>query len=112
MIDVDAVLIIAPEFASLEPEVIQAHINIAVLYVNPSRWLQKTDSGILYYTAHLLSISVRRGLGSLKRIKTGGLEEQYATSDSVESLGSSTYGQIFYGMMRTIHSTPLISGFS
>jgi hypothetical protein len=115
------VLAIAPEFSSESPSRINALIAVATQFVNPHAWGPKTDIAIIYYTAHLLSVTpsasgatgASTARGPISQEKVGDISTSYSaggssvSSSSRTSFNASSYGQIFEEMKKTLVITPI-----
>jgi hypothetical protein len=115
------VLAIAPEFSSESPSRINALIAVATQFVNPHAWGPKTDIAIIYYTAHLLSVTpsasgatgASTARGPISQEKVGDISTSYSaggssvSSTSRTSFNASSYGQIFEEMKKTLVITPI-----
>ena len=115
------VLAIAPEFSSEPTSRIDALIAVATQFVNPRAWGAKTDIAIIYYTAHLLSVTpnssgttgASTARGPISQEKVGDISTSYSaassstSSSSRSSFNASSYGQIFEEMKKTLVITPI-----
>lgn len=114
-------LAIAPEFSSESSTRLNAFLDIARLFVNPRTWGNKTDTGVIYYAAHLLSTTptatgstgATTTRGPITQEKVGDISTSYGgasttvSSSTRTSFSASSYGQIFEQMMKTLVITPI-----
>lgn len=114
-------LAIAPEFSAESPTRLNAFLAIARLFVNPRTWGTKTDTGVIYYAAHLLSTTptatgatgATTARGPISQEKVGDISTSYSaggsttTSSTRTSFSASSYGQIFEQMAKTLVITPI-----
>lgn len=113
----DDITNLAPEFESVDEEIIAFYIELARSFVAEGRWGTKAKAGIMYYAMHLMS---RNGLGDnastggvVKSESVGGISVTYetagnsvATSDG--ALGLTSYGEIILMLKKTLFTTPLV----
>lgn len=112
-INADFVREVAPEFADLTDSVIDFWIEQAVLSINVDVWGDKADFATGLMTAHYLTIRARRGAGGpIRSEKVGDLKIEYGNNDgeSLDALDSTSYGQNFKQMRRSLVITPRVIG--
>ena len=102
-----------PEFASLDDAFIQLYIDSASLSVNVNRWGNKSEWGIAYLTAHLLTLLNRGGNGQsgpVTQEKVGDLSRTYAPTSAISNsdYASTSYGQEFLRLRKSIFSTIMV----
>ncbi len=118
-VDPEDITNVAPEFESVDPDVIEFWIESARDYVAESRWGTKAKRGIMFMAMHLMS---RNGLGDNASIggvgavvseTVGGISTTYdvASSSSADgsALGLTSYGEMFLMLRKTIVGTPLVT---
>ena len=102
-----------PEFASTSDAFIQLYIDQAILCVNVNRWGNKSEWGIAYLTAHLLTIINRGGSGqsgAVTQESVGDLSRSYGTVTPINESEYSTtnYGREYLRLRKTILTSPLV----
>lgn len=108
----DMVLSIAPELAdTFIPSRIVTFIGFAQLNVNRSVWGDKADLAEAVMAAHLMTLSSRGGQGGVvTQEKVGDISRSYAKPEGDdESLSTTSYGQWFLQMRRTLTITPIVT---
>lgn len=105
---------IAPELAGVSDSKFSAFITHASMFVDEGVWRAKYDTGHTYMTAHLMTLSLgeRDGVGGpITSEAVGGVSASYGQSGpSEEELDSTSYGQVFVALRRTIATGPLVRG--
>lgn len=109
-VDSAYVIDVAPELVDVSVSRIDRFIDFAKLSVNESVWGTKYDLGVAVMTAHLLTVSGRSGSGGpITSEKVGELAQSYGQVNvsGDEYLATTSYGQWFLQLRRTIPITPL-----
>ena len=98
---VDAtLLLIAPEMASVSLATRAGIANLAALSVG-SVYADKQELAIAYLAAHMLTMSLRAGVGgAVKSMKEGDLSLAYGGSDSESGYAATSYGNEFMRLQR------------
>lgn len=101
---------IAPEFKSRSDSDITVALGTAEAWLDECVWGCKYDTGQAYMAAHILAIADRDGAGGpISSESVGGVSVSYGTSgDSDEELNSTSYGQMFVSLRRTLVTGPLV----
>lgn len=100
------VLALAPEFATLEPDVIGQAITDATGMVDPTFWYDGGDYATRLFSAHLLSLSYPElAKATITEETIGPLHVAYSTGQSPggsgEELASSRYGRRLLEMIQS-----------
>tara|TARA_R110002012_G_scaffold271932_2_gene457264 strand:- start:1639 stop:1974 length:336 start_codon:yes stop_codon:yes gene_type:complete len=97
-----------PELASTDEAFFSQAKASALLSVNSTTWGVKADEGVKLMTAHIVTLSGRKGAaGAIVSEKVGDLQRSYAkTGDG--SLQSTSYGQEFERIMHSLIVTPIM----
>ncbi len=101
-----------------EQDRITAYIALASNSVSSSVWVDWTDEGISFLTAHMLTLANQAGsgtggsgAGALTKVKVGQLEKNYGFSMDLIStqngLLSTSYGQRYLQLRSQLSLTPL-----
>lgn len=92
----------------------ETHFNAvkadAILDVNTTIWVEKTDVGVMLLTAHLITLSSRSGVsGSITSQKVGDLERRFSNKFGGNSeLAQTSYGVEFMRVRKTLITGPMI----
>lgn len=102
-----------PEFVSLSDAFIQLYIDQAILSVNVNIWGNKSELGVAYLTAHLLTIIGRGGTGAAGPVtqeSVGDLSRSYAqvSIPNVNEYGLTSYGQEYFRLRKSLPISPLV----
>ena len=100
------------DFDDLKTASINLFIGMAERCVNESAWGCKYDDAVVMLTAHLLTVACREGIGgSLASERVGDLQVTYGAQIQSNSFYATTsYGQTFLAMMKTLTLTPFVVG--
>lgn len=94
---------LAPELATETDARLSRFIAHASAYVNASAWGAKADFARALFAAHLLTISKRGGVGGdVTSESVGDLSRGYGSASSSTFLSSTSYGQQFMALRRSI----------
>lgn len=97
-----------PELATVDESFYNEAKKSAQLSVQTLVWLDKTDEGVKLMTAHIIALSSRGGnAGAVTSEKVGDLERSYGKVGE-GSLQSTSYGQEFDRVMRSLIVSPMI----
>ena len=110
------------EFAAESTTRIEQFIADASLSVNPRVWREKTDLGIIYLTAHMLSLAPSAATiasggpnaGIVKSEKVGDLSRTFAVgnpsanSSTAAELSATIYGQTFVRLRNELVRSPVV----
>lgn len=99
-------------FEDIDDALIEEFITIAADYVNSSIWGTKYDFAHALMTCHLMSLGgvVASASGPVESVKVGDLSTTYAVSASdSDSLGTTTYGNLFLQLRRTLLISPIVT---
>ncbi|WP_448510326.1 DUF4054 domain-containing protein [Immundisolibacter sp.] len=100
---------VAPELSTQANERIELFIEYARLFVNEAKWEAKAKFGTILYCCHLLTLATRGGAGgSVASEKVGELQVNYSTPQTDVELNSTSYGQMFLQLRKTLPFTPLV----
>ena len=99
-------------YSAVADALIQAMIDEAVLILNATYWGNKYDTGLLYYSAHLLTLDLKASAGATGSVGavSGKSVDGVSVSYSVPSGGgsnddwlkSTVYGQRYSALMATL----------
>jgi hypothetical protein len=105
---------IAPELESETTPRLQFFIDFAVLNVNASVFLDKTDKAVTLLAAHFITMANRGGAGgSVASEKVGDLARSYAAPSgktSESELATTAYGQMFLTLLKSLSISPRVVG--
>lgn len=111
---VEQVQTIATEFASLDDDIIQSYIDIALNYVSLSYWGEERFNYIhALMTAHLMKSGDAAGSGGssggpVSSERLGDISTSYAvTASASDSLSSTRYGSLIRQLSKAILKTPM-----
>lgn len=106
-----SVIIVAPEFANEDTARIDKFIQYAMLYIKSEVFGERYDFAIELMTAHLLTMSNRRGqAGAVTQKRVGDMSVSYAGGDSSdEALASTSYGNEYLRLRRINLVTPMVT---
>lgn len=83
-----------PEFGEASPAQVAAMLDMARDYVDEEALSSKAKTGLMLYTAHLLTLATRGGSkGSLTASKVGDLSESFSQAGPGNGMASTTYGE-------------------
>ena len=101
---------LAPEFATYDPTALTLVSDQAALLVNVSVWGAKSDLGVVYMTAHMLTMAARRGAGgALSMEKVGDLQRGYFGGGAgTDELDQTAYGKEFKRVRHSLLISPLV----
>lgn len=108
-----------PEFDTLSDAFIERWLDQASRRVNDTQWGEKADDGVLWLTAHLLKLQCQisggatAAAGPISQKRVGDLSVTYALPKgrlSESFLASTTYGQYYLDLLRTIFPTRVLDG--
>lgn len=101
----------APEFKDVNTAKLQRCLDMATRFVSETAWGVKYDDGVLHLALHYLTLAQRRDVsGSVQSEQVGDLSVTYGSDESDSSdYGSTSYGRIFYAMMKTLVLTPRVA---
>lgn len=99
-----------PEFADVPNVRLTIFSGMAERNVNRSVWEEKADDAEMLLTAHFLTLADRQGAGgAVTQERVGDLSVSYGTSKgNQDELNSTSYGQMFLMMMKTLAITPRV----
>lgn len=102
-----------PEFASLSDGFIQLYIDQAVLSINTAVWLGKSELGVAYLTAHLLTLINRGGngqAGPLTQESVGDLSRSYGqvTIPNANEYSLTVYGVEYLRLRKSLIISPMV----
>lgn len=101
---------LAPEFAAVDSGRIDRLVSIAILQVNASRWLTKTDLGVAYLVCHMLKLAANFGSGVVTSKKIGDLQVDYAVvGANTDPYSLTSYGIEFKRIRASIMAGPLVT---
>lgn len=101
----------APELATVDPAKVTQAIAYAGLYIKAAPFGERYDFAIILMTAHLLTMSNRRGTGgSATQKKVGDMSVSYSSGDLKEdSLRNTSYGQEYLNLRKLNLVTPMLA---
>ena len=101
---------IAKEFGSRDNSEVGIFLELAGSFVSEKVFAEKYQTGLAYMTAHLMTLSDRRGsAGSVTSERVGNVGVSYApSSDSDDSLTATSYGVVFKSLRRLVTLTPVV----
>lgn len=99
----------APEFASVADPRVELMIEYGQNFLSETKWKSKFKMGLILITAHLLELGNREGVGgAVTSESAGGMSVSYAAPDSKDALASTSHGQMFATLKRSIATGPLV----
>lgn len=111
MVDKSFVIDVAPELSTQPDSRFERFIPIASSQVPSAVWGDQTDFAIALLTAHYMSAFSTGGRGQVVSEKVGDLARSYANNTSSDdSLMSTSYGQQFVELRKTLVITPRLAG--
>jgi len=100
---IDDVKDLAPELDTEDDARLARFIVHANSYINKANWGAKADFARAVMAAHLITVSNRKGKGgAVDSEKAGDLSRSYSEGVSKDELGTTSYGQLFISMRRSI----------
>lgn len=106
------VKVIAPEFVERSSANIQVFLDVAAVKMDPDVWGDKYAYGMAYLACHLMSMSVREGIGgAVIREQVGEISQSYSSpiSDGKrDQFLASSYGAEFLSLRNSVVITPLV----
>lgn len=99
----------APEFESVADARVELMLEYAENFLSESKWKTKYKMGKILMTCHLLAIGDREGsAGAIASESIGGMSVSYATPDTNEALNSTSHGQMFLKLRKSIATSPIV----
>jgi len=111
----DTLLVIAPEFSTVDPVRRSKVLALAALRVSQKVFGDRYNMAVSYLAAHMLTVADRDGGGSvsgaIKSRKEGDLSITYAGGDGSTNsgFGSTSYGQEYLRLIRENTFGPMVS---
>lgn len=100
---------LAPEFKDTDTAVLDIVSVEAERMVNTNVWIEKTDMGVVYMTAHMLKMAQRNGLGgNVTMTKVGDLQRSFSSGQSEGELDQTAYGKEFKRVRRSLQISPFV----
>jgi hypothetical protein len=104
------------EFASKSDAYVQLYIDQAILSVNANIWGVKSELGIAYLTAHLMTMVERGGAGKAGNMtseKVGDLQRSYgpamvSLTVMTTEFHMTNYGAEFVRLRKSLPITPIV----
>lgn len=111
----DTLLLIAPEFSTVDIARRSQVLCLAALRVSKSKFGDRYNLAVSYLAAHMLTVSTRDGGGSVtgavKSRKEGDLSVTYGGNDALSSdLSSTSYGQEYKRLIKENIFGPMVTG--
>lgn len=98
----DTLLLIAPEFATVDSGVLTSIIALAELQVSSTAFGDKRELAVSYVAAHMLTLRDRNGAGGqIQSLKEGELSISYGANTNAKGYDLTSYGQEFNRLVRT-----------
>lgn len=109
VVEAEDVKAYAPDMSIHSDERIELFIEFANSWVNEGQWGAKFKLAIILMTCHLLTMAARNGAGgAVASEKVGDLSVTYTQGNPDDTLGTTSHGQTFQQLKRTIKKTPLV----
>lgn len=99
----------APELVAETNNRLQFFIDLATRSINAVEWDDRTDDGISLLACHYLTLANRGGSGGgVASESVGGLSVSYTSATDGGLLSQTSYGQLFFLLMRTLVTSPRV----
>lgn len=102
---------IAPNLSEMSEEMLDIYIDTAKLFVDEGAWGDRYARALKFLAAHLATVGLERAGsgGAVSSERVGDLAVSYSNPTLEEnSLGSTSYGQIFQAMKKATFFNPVI----
>jgi len=109
-VEIADVLVYAPELASVPTPQMQIYLDLAKNFVFEGKWERKYKQAVCLLTAHMVSMTSTgaNNSGPIASESVGELSISYANSPMDDELQSTTYGELYYMLRKTLKITPLV----
>ena len=99
----------AAEFATVSDAKVDLYISYAGLFLAENKWKNRYTFGVILMACHLLSLSGRTGAaGALSSERVGDLSVSYSSSAGDDELRTTSYGEQYISLRKTITTTPIV----
>lgn len=99
---------LGPELASLSDSLVNIYLDIAGELVDEKVFGTKYSNALKLFTAHLVTMSQRQGVGGNVTSQTvGSLSQSYGGPQGDELLNLTSYGQMYLLIRKTLTQSPL-----
>lgn len=99
----------APELSAVDDLRVDLFVGFAGDFVSPSQFGLKCKHAKILMACHLLTIANRGGTGGgVTSEKVGDLQVSYGSMSTNDALDTTSYGQTFKALRRTIKTTPIV----
>jgi len=101
---------IAPEFSQEDSSRVNFFLKIARRGISETVWGDQYDDGVLFLTAHYLTVANRNGVGgSVTKEKVGDLEVSYSSQGDSE-FDTTSWGRLYLSIKKTLVTGPRVVG--
>lgn len=109
-VEIADVLVYAPELSTLSNPFLQIYLDLAKNFVFESKWERKYKQAVCLLTAHMVSMTSTgaNNSGPIASESVGELSISYSNGQMDDELQSTTYGEIYLMLRKTLKITPLV----